>query len=724
MEKFFVMGCGSLVLGLGMKLSYDMPAGNFLFVPMGLVGSTTAFLGLIKAVPWFHKKFPDIMYMLHQAQIILCITLGVMFVLFVQLARRAGEFVDNNWEGCEYPVCTIPPGSKDPWWGNADFSLSNWADKQGMSKEDLKALVQPLFYSAGIANMATCLTILGGSNLAKILYYRDVCSRKEETIALQSGQGQAEVRKSALVKKVRRVREADIKEVQAEMQNSGIVHLEEDALMMEFATAIPMEEHYDLIAHDDLIAQLGDAADTEKLAGDASRGVASLGGIGAGLGAAIGATGFMEDDPDMDFTSNAGLDKLKDTAADLNLEDKVGGLQAKAGDLQGKLPDAAALQGELAGKIPAGLPAGLPASMPDVGALKAKAMEAAQKAMDEATAKQAEAQAALDGAKKKKDKKAAEEALAEKTAMVEEAKAALAKIQAGELPAGIPGMPAGMDPAALQAQLQGKIPEGMDPAAFQAQLAGMDPAALQAQFAGQIPEGMDPAAFQAQLAGMDPAALQAQLQGQIPEGMDPAAFQAQLAGMDPAALQAQFAGQIPEGMDPAAFQAQLAGMDPAALQAQFAGKIPGGMDPSKMMAGAAAGGLVGGRAGGISKDLLKSDEFVSKRGKDDGTGVRETGSSLANLARQLQNSGIVHDDTIHDERAGDPLPLDIRLQGAKQLMSKTKFNNAGWHNMNIFTKRDAMYQTMHEDNAETGQMDEIMGMLPSAKLNKLFSKRL
>jgi hypothetical protein len=666
MEKFFVMGCGSLVLGLGMKLSYDMPAGNFLFVPMGLVGSTTAFLGLIKAVPWFHKKFPDIMYMLHQAQIILCITLGVMFVLFVQLARRAGEFVDNNWEGCEYPVCTIPPGSKDPWWGNADFSLSNWADKQGMSKEDLKALVQPLFYSAGIANMATCLTILGGSNLAKILYYRDVCSRKEETIALQSGQGQAEVRKSALVKKVRRVREADIKEVQAEMQNSGIVHLEEDALMMEFATAIPMEEHYDLIAHDDLIAQLGDAADTEKLAGDASRGVASLGGIGAGLGAAIGATGFMEDDPDMDFTSNAGLDKLKDTAADLNLEDKVGGLQAKAGDLQGKLPDAAALQGELAGKIPAGLPAGLPASMPDVGALKAKAMEAAQKAMDEATAKQAEAQAALDGAKKKKDKKAAEEALAEKTAMVEEAKAALAKIQAGELPAGIPGMPAGMDPAALQAQLQGKIPEGMDPAAFQAQLAGMDPAALQAQFAGQIPEGMDPAAF----------------------------------------------------------QAQLAGMDPAALQAQFAGKIPGGMDPSKMMAGAAAGGLVGGLAGGISKDLLKSDEFVSKRGKDDGTGVRETGSSLANLARQLQNSGIVHDDTIHDERAGDPLPLDIRLQGAKQLMSKTKFNNAGWHNMNIFTKRDAMYQTMHEDNAETGQMDEIMGMLPSAKLNKLFSKRL
>ena len=44
------------------------------------------------------------------------------------------------------------------------------------------------------------------------------------------------------MKKVRRTREADIKNVQLEMQNSGVVALEESALMMEFATGIPMEE--------------------------------------------------------------------------------------------------------------------------------------------------------------------------------------------------------------------------------------------------------------------------------------------------------------------------------------------------------------------------------------------------------------------------------------------------------------------------------------------------
>ena len=40
----------------------------------------------------------------------------------------------------------------------------------------------------------------------------------------------------------------------------------------------------------------------------------------------------------------------------------------------------------------------MPAGIPDIGALQAKAMEAAQKAMDEASAKQAEAQAALESA--------------------------------------------------------------------------------------------------------------------------------------------------------------------------------------------------------------------------------------------------------------------------------------------------------------------------------------
>jgi len=103
-------------------------------------------------------------------------------------------------------------------------------------------------------------------------------------------------------------------------------------------------------------------------------------------------------------------------------------------------------------------------------------------------------------------------------------------------------------------------------------------------------------------------------------------------------------------------------------------------------------------------------------------GVKDTGSSLANLARQLQKN--LTDLSVQDDRADDPLPLETRLQGAKQLMSKTKFNEAGWLTMNIFTKRDAMYRLMREETSVQGGMDDIVSMLPSAKLNSLFSKRL
>ena len=62
----------------------------------------------------------------------------------------------------------------------------------------------------------------------------------------------------------------------------------------------------------------------------------------------------------------------------------------------------AALEKIQNGELPANLP-----GMPDVGALRAKAMEAAQKAMDEASAKQAEAQTALEGATGEEDNEGA-----------------------------------------------------------------------------------------------------------------------------------------------------------------------------------------------------------------------------------------------------------------------------------------------------------------------------
>ena len=817
MEKFFVMGCGSMVFGLGLKLSLDCPAGNFLFVPMGGIGSVTAFLGVVQAVPWFQKKFPDLMYMLHKAQVILCCSLGALFVLMTQMARDASGFVERNWDGCEYQVCSLPGG-----FGDADFSMSKYAASQGVSKEDLQGLMKPLFYSAGIANASTCLIILGGSNLAKIMYFKNVMSRKEEATALKSGQGQAEVRKSALVKKVRRTREADIKEVQAEMQNSGIVKLEEDALMMEFATAIPMEEHYDLIEHDELIASLGSAANTEKLAGDSRRGVAALAGGAGGMAAGLGLSEFMEDDPDMDFTSNLGLAKMTS-----------GDFPAMPAGLPAGIPDpaalgamaaggsaAAAMAAMQAGMDPAALQAqaeaakaqamaNMPAGM-DPEALKAKAMEAAEAAMGDNTAKLAEAQAALDGAKKKKDKKAAEAAeaaLGEQTAKLDEAKVAMEKVQAGDFltMGSIPGMapmPPGfdpamlsMEPAALQAQAMGALPPmpgGLDPAALgdpaamqaatmgalppipggldPAALTSMDPAAMQAAAMANlppIPGGLDPAALAAMAS--DPAAIQDHLKDKLPPGMDPkklkkmdpAALAAMasmppdalakldpktlqkmdpvaltaMAGMDPAALanmdpkaRQDELGKLPKGMDPEAMKAQLGAGIPGGIPAMPPG-VPGGMPGPKAMLegaglGAGLGALSAGGGGGkdkFSAEDLENSEFFSTHRQDNGTGVQETGSSLASLARQLQKSGNYTEDSAMDDRAGEQLPLDIRLQGAKQLLARAKFDTAGWGGINIFTKRDAMYTVMHEDNEEQGGMGD---MLPSAKLNKLFSKRL
>lgn len=95
MEKFFVMSCGTLIAGLSIKLSLDYPAGSYMFAPLGCMGSVAAFFGLVKAVPFFDKKFPDLLHMLHQAQLVVCGGLGVMFVILLQSARDATGFVER-----------------------------------------------------------------------------------------------------------------------------------------------------------------------------------------------------------------------------------------------------------------------------------------------------------------------------------------------------------------------------------------------------------------------------------------------------------------------------------------------------------------------------------------------------------------------------------------------------------------------------------------------------
>ena len=156
--------------------------------------------------------------------------------------------MSRNWGGCEYQyVCDLIQ--------TPNFSFQDYAQKENLSFDDLTNTMRPLLYASAVSCMSTGLMIGGGSNLAKFVYYKNVLSRREEAAAKRSGGDSASaIRRSALEKKIRQARNLDIRQVSGEMVHNGITKLEEDALVMEFATGVAMEQHYDLVAHDDLMA--------------------------------------------------------------------------------------------------------------------------------------------------------------------------------------------------------------------------------------------------------------------------------------------------------------------------------------------------------------------------------------------------------------------------------------------------------------------------------------
>ena len=186
-------------------------------------------------------------------------------------ARTHGTSITGrNRYGCEYQyICDL---LQVP-----DFSFEEYRMKENLSITDLINTMRPLFYASSVSCMSTGLMIAGGSNLAKFLYYKNVLSRREEVTAKRNGSDSSNaIRRNALEKKVRQTRNKDIREVSGEMVHNGVVKLEEDALVMEFATGVPMEEHYDLVAHDDIMAEVQKAADRERIQGDAAKGVTDL----------------------------------------------------------------------------------------------------------------------------------------------------------------------------------------------------------------------------------------------------------------------------------------------------------------------------------------------------------------------------------------------------------------------------------------------------------------
>ena len=231
---------------------------------------------------------------MQKVQIVLSTGLRVLFMGFTHLARNIEPFVKDNWTGCEYPKF-CPKWLVGSWAPGGTSSLRSYAEELNLSQNDLVEVLTPIAYGCATAALMTvrdrgdrasisssCLfispletenvarilefyfksacsgavfhalkqagVISGGSNLAKFMYYKNIMSRKEELAALRNG-GAANMeamRKDALVKRVRRQRAHDITVVAASMSQMAIVDLEEKALMMEFATAVAMERHYDL----------------------------------------------------------------------------------------------------------------------------------------------------------------------------------------------------------------------------------------------------------------------------------------------------------------------------------------------------------------------------------------------------------------------------------------------------------------------------------------------
>lgn len=128
--------------------------------PLGLLGGVTTFFGTLHAVPWFEKKFPDLMYTLHKFQLVICAALGVMFVVMVSYSRSAQEFIDQNWNGCQYQtLCELI--------GEGDWSMQEYAATLNVDRIGMEGILRPML-QASSALCLSCLAMLaGGSNLAK-----------------------------------------------------------------------------------------------------------------------------------------------------------------------------------------------------------------------------------------------------------------------------------------------------------------------------------------------------------------------------------------------------------------------------------------------------------------------------------------------------------------------------------------------------------------------------
>ena len=125
-----------------------------------MVGGVTIVFGTLKAVPWFEKRFPDLMQTLHKLQLVVCGLLGVMFVAMISYARSAQDFVDQNWNGCQYQsVCELV--------GQGSWSMQEHAATLNVDRVGMEGILRPMLYASSVSCLSSLLLLAGGSTLAK-----------------------------------------------------------------------------------------------------------------------------------------------------------------------------------------------------------------------------------------------------------------------------------------------------------------------------------------------------------------------------------------------------------------------------------------------------------------------------------------------------------------------------------------------------------------------------
>jgi|EP01044_Picomonas_judraskeda_P000053 hypothetical protein len=116
--------------------------------------------GVLKAIPWFEQRFPDIMHTLHKLQLAVCAFLGVMFFVIIGYARSAQDFVDQNWNGCYYPtVCELV--------GENDWSMQEYAATLNVDRVGMEGILRPMLYASSVSCLSCLVLLAGGSNFAK-----------------------------------------------------------------------------------------------------------------------------------------------------------------------------------------------------------------------------------------------------------------------------------------------------------------------------------------------------------------------------------------------------------------------------------------------------------------------------------------------------------------------------------------------------------------------------